>query len=79
MVTVSADGFEAGTSYVVPDYETLVVTSVDISSGIAAGSPCMSSAFANLMTTTELANPSFARKVWIVPSGAGTSEARAGR
>jgi|SRR5580704_908387 hypothetical protein len=77
---VPASGFGAGqgpvpgSTYYVPSGETLVVTSVDIFSGIGAGSPCMSSAFANLITTQPI-NPSFhlVRKSWIVPSAAGTA------
>jgi hypothetical protein len=70
--TIAPDGFAAGAAYVVPDNETLVVTSLDISSGIAAGSPCMSPAFANLMTTAGFINQIAPRMVWIVPAGAGT-------
>jgi len=57
--------------YDVPDGQTLVVTSVDILSGSAAGSPCMSSAFAQLYILKYLVSEEV-RKSWIVPSGAGT-------
>jgi hypothetical protein len=56
--------------YNVPAGETLVVTSVDILSGSAADSPCMSPASVQLIINVPGAlGP---RKVWIVPSGAGT-------
>jgi hypothetical protein len=59
--------------YIVPDGQTLVVTSVDILSGSAAGSPCMSPALAYVVALPMLgAEFGMARKYWIVPSGAGT-------
>jgi hypothetical protein len=60
--------------YTVPEGETLVVTSVDILSGSAAGSPCMSPAFGQLgvVEGPGLPTPTI-RKSWIVPSGAGTA------
>jgi hypothetical protein len=63
--------------YTVPAGETLVATSLDILSGSAAGSPCMSSAFAQLVTEVPVSGglgtlQSSARESWIVPSGAGT-------
>jgi hypothetical protein len=51
--------------YFVPTGETLVVTSVDILSGAAAGTPCMSPAFVQFVTS-DLPIGS-----WIVPAGAG--------
>jgi hypothetical protein len=68
------NGLIPGSTYVVPQNETLVVTSVDILSGIAAGTPCMSPVLAEVITTTPtpLNTEQFVRKFWIVPSGAGT-------
>ena len=63
------------THYVVPNGQTLVVTSVDILSGSAAGSPCMSPALAYVATVVPISNSleeGATRKSWIVPSGAGT-------
>jgi hypothetical protein len=61
----------------VPAGETLVVTSLDILSGSSAGSPCMSSALAQLVTEVPVSDglgalQSSARESWIVPPGAGT-------
>jgi hypothetical protein len=58
--------------FTVPNGQTLVVTSVDILSGSAAGSPCMSPALAQVLTIVPGAQFAVARKSWIVPSGAGT-------
>ena len=58
--------------YTVPDSQTLVVTSVDILSGSAAGSPCMSPALAQVVTIMPGGEFGVPRKSWIVPSGAGT-------
>jgi hypothetical protein len=71
---VPATGFTsfpaADSQYTVPAGETLVVTSVDILSGSAAGSPCMSPAFVRLYI--DIPGPEYLfRKYWIVPSGAG--------
>jgi hypothetical protein len=52
--------------YVVPTGETLVVTSVDILSGAAAGTPCMSPAFVQFVTSVPVPIGN-----WIVPAGAG--------
>jgi hypothetical protein len=78
--SVPATGFTSSlppqfSPYVVPAGETLVVTSLDILSGSAAGSPCMSSAFAQLETNVPISPGTFyssSRESWIVPSGAGT-------
>lgn len=55
----------------VPAGETLVVTSVDILSGSAAGSPCMSPAFGQLGISEDDRQVFSFRESWIVPAGAG--------
>jgi hypothetical protein len=75
---VPATGFlkkPSTSQYTVPAGETLVVTSVDILSGSAAGSPCMSFALADVATSVAISSSSNVegpRKFWIVPAGAGT-------
>ena len=59
--------------YRLPTGQTLVVTSVDILSGAAAGSPCMSSALVSVVTSGSSYIMTLVRKSWIVPSGAGTA------
>jgi hypothetical protein len=65
-----------GSKYTVPEGETLVVTAVDIFSGAAAGTPCMSYAFPQVILEEPIGPSTIEdvpRKSWIVPSGAGTA------
>jgi hypothetical protein len=59
--------------YIVPAGQTLVVTSVDILSGVEAGSPCMSPAFPYVLTTPSNGILNSSRGAWIVPAGTGTA------
>ena len=62
--------------YTVPDGQTLAVTSVDILSASAAGTPCTSPIFANVETSVTANNTisiGLSRKSWLVPSGVGTA------
>jgi hypothetical protein len=63
-------------NYTVPAGETLVVTSVDIFSGAAVGTPCMSPAFPQLSVVVPTGPGTYDlvyRKAWIVPGGTGTA------
>jgi hypothetical protein len=68
-------GLQGGpTFYIVPSGQTLVIDSVDITTGIGAQSPCMSPAFVQLLVVDPSAalNES-SRDSWLVPGGVGTA------
>jgi hypothetical protein len=70
----NADGTPGGTTYyTVPNGQSLVIDSVDITTGIQAGTPCGSSAFVELSVENPATTQELAREWWLLPAGTGTA------
>jgi hypothetical protein len=70
----NGDGSSGGTTfYTVPNGQSLVIDSVDITSGIQLGTPCMSSAFVELSVDSSATSQELVREWWLVPAGTGTA------
>jgi hypothetical protein len=70
----NGDGTSGGTTfYIVPTGQSLVIDSVDITTGIQLGKPCASSAFVELSVDNPVTSQELTRESWLLPAGTATA------